>query len=108
MLQKILLNRDFVPNNQFDWSLNQNENNSGNQNIRNEKPRVSDISSCEIPDEMQPWKENIHPHDRQKNIKKIKENYSTETRPAEYLMKSASNTEKGQGKKYFAYTNNHI
>ena len=104
MLKKILLNRDFVPNNKFDWSLNPGENLS--RNDKNQNP--SSISSCGVPEEEQPWLENLQHLDRQKNIKRIKDDYSMESRPAEYLMKYASNSEKGNGNRYFAYSKNHF
>jgi hypothetical protein len=88
MLKKILLNREFVPNNHFDWSLNPGDNLNFNERNQNNLS----MSSCGIPDEEQPWNENVNHHDRQKNIKKIKDEYSMASRPAEYLMKHASNT----------------
>ena len=58
LMKKILLNRDFIPNNTFDWSIQQEDRDHRNHG------RLSSISSCGIPEEQLPWLENIHPKDR--------------------------------------------
>ena len=75
MLKKILLERDFIPDNLFDWSL------SPVENFKKVNPEDyhSSISSDGIPDEQGPnMKENIQCYDRQRNIKKIKDRYQTD------------------------------
>jgi hypothetical protein len=101
-MKKILLNRDFIPNNTFDWSLLPED--RVNRNGR----RLLSISSCGIPEEQLPWPENLVPKDRQNNIKNIKDEYAIESKPNEYLMKLAGNSMKGNGQSYYKYSKNHI
>jgi hypothetical protein len=72
MIKKILIERNFVPDNKFDWSLfagdvfkkfDPNDNHSS-------------FSSCNIQSDEEVDNECIRPFDKLKNIKKLKDYYS--------------------------------
>jgi hypothetical protein len=66
MLKKVLMNKDVVPKNHFDWSVNQGNEDQGRKPKKSRKQRSNfSISSCDIGEHEQPWPENLMADDRQ-------------------------------------------
>jgi hypothetical protein len=74
MIKKILIERDFIPDNKFDWSLCPGENFKKIDNNDNH----SSMSSCDIKSTEEACIENINAYDREKNLRKLKDKYNTE------------------------------
>jgi hypothetical protein len=67
MMQKILLDKEYVPNNKFDWSYSSKEVFKKN----NANSRHSSISSCDIECEDEPCIENPKKNGLIRNLTKI-------------------------------------
>ena len=74
MIKKILIERDFIPDNKFDWSLCPGETFKKIDTNDNH----SSMSSCGIKSNEETCHENINAYDREKNLRKLKDKYNTE------------------------------
>ena len=71
MLKKILIEKNFIPDNKFDWSL------GPGQSFRrvNNESRHSSISSCDLNSDEANFDEDISNREKQVNLKRFKELY---------------------------------
>jgi hypothetical protein len=86
LIKKILIEREYIPDNKFDWSLY-----PGEQFKKiNVNDNHSSMSSCNLNTQEDVTSENIYAYDREKNLRKLKDKYNTEkTKLREPVMKTA-------------------
>ena len=88
MLKKILLERSFIPDNKFDWSLGPGQ---SFQRI-NKQSRHSSISSCDLKSQEANLQEDLPTNEKLINLKKFKYNYHSEKPLNESRFKLATHT----------------
>ena len=97
MLKKILLERDYVPDNKFDWSLGH-----GQTFPKVDKhDRHSSISSCGLNSEEANMNENPFDSNKVVNIKLLKDKYHSHKNLAQDKFKFARNSFMGRGSKIY-------
>ena len=101
LLKKILLDKNYIPDCQFDWSKHPDH----NYNFTDPNDKHSSISSCDIGSDENTDCDHA---DRLLHLRELKDKYQIPVKNAYHLMKQGANSMKGNGEKYFKIPNNFI